>query len=70
MITAATIGKKVSKRDHALNCLHSNLDEIQRTHGIATDITATQNTSTTKLERDTVEPMPEMANHVTTPVNG
>ena len=70
MTTAAMIGNKVSRRDHALKCLLSNPDRVQRAHGMAADMTAIQNSSTTRLERDTVEPMPEMRNHLTIPVKG
>ena len=58
MTTAAMIGRKVSIRDHALS------------GGTAADMTAIQNSSTTRLERDTVEPVPEMRNHATIPVKG
>ena len=70
MTTAAMIGRKVSIRDHALSGLPSNPDRIQRAHGMAADMTAIQNSSTTRLERDTVEPVPEMRNHATIPVKG
>ncbi len=72
MTTAATIGRKVRVRDHALIFFLSDLDINHRPHGTATDRTAIQNTSTTKLDRDTVDPMLDTprGNHAITPVNG
>jgi len=72
MITAATMGRNVMAKDNTVISFLSTLDISQRPHGMTTDKTAIQNTSTTKFDRETVDPMFEMpsGNHAMTPVNG
>jgi hypothetical protein len=68
---AAITGKKVNINDKAL-CGFGHRASSQRIHGTAMDTTAIQNTSTTKLDNDAVDPTWNMVrkNHVTTPLNG
>gem|GEM_PF-3646792 len=70
MTTAATIGRKVRRKDNALAI--SFRDSNHRPHGITTESTAIQKTSTTKLDKETVDPTFDMprGNHAMTPVNG
>jgi len=66
--TAVRIGRNV-KRSGNFVISFLGLDNNQRTHGRRAERAAIQKTSTTKFERDAVEPTPS-GNQAVTPVKG
>jgi hypothetical protein len=70
MATAVTMGRKVKKKETVWLCSDRNRAKHSLAHGMDNERIPIQKISTTKLDRETVDPTPDKANQTIAPARG